>query len=212
MLRIDNKACVIVGGGRVAARKATNLLAANARLTIISPDFCEAIHRLIPSEEQPAGTLSLLHTRYKPGMLAVFQPFLVFATTDDPAINRQVLDEAHTLGALVGVADDPERSDFHSMTTVQRGLLTLAVSTEGASPALVQHARQRLETAFGVEYATLSTWLQTLRPIIRQRVDTQAERAALWDRLLKSDVLPYLREGNEDKARAVVRQITGVEF
>lgn len=212
MLRLHNRRVVIVGGGRVAARKMAGLLPTGALITVISPEFCEWFTSAPALNDTGAGTIDLQQTRYIPGSLATFQPLLVFAATNDPATNRQVIDDAQTLGVLADNVDDAAQSDFHSMAVVQRGLLTLAVSTEGASPALVRHARRRLEDSFGAEYITFSQWLETLRPLVRARVTAQAERAGIWDRLLKSDVLTYLREGKEAEARALVRQISGVDF
>ncbi len=206
MLRLQNKRCVIVGGGRVAARKLIALHAALAQITVISPQLCDEFR---PYLGDPS--ITFLNGCYTSDLLANLRPLLVFAATDDSAVNRQVLDDAHTIGALVDLADDANASDFHSMAAVQRGSLTFAISSEGTSPALTRHARERLEILFGDEYTTFSLWLETLRPLIRDQYATQAERGALWDRLMESDVLTYLRHGNEANARALVWQITGID-
>ncbi len=146
---------------------------------------------------------------YAPGMLAEWQPFLVFAATNDPATNQQIAEEARQLGALVDRADEFAASDFHTMAQIERGALILATSTGGVSPALTRHVRERLESAFGAEYTTFTEWLSWLRPRVRQRIKTQPERAALWSRLIDSGVLDALRAGDESAARALFEQISG---
>ncbi len=206
MLRLHNRRCVIVGGGQVAARKVPALLAAGALLTAISPAF-DALFNSMPEHQ-----VNLIRSIYQPGLLADLRPFLVCCATDDPAVNEQAATEAHTLGALVDRADEADASDWHTMAVVQRGDLILAASTGGASPALTRHARQRLETAFGEEYTQFSAWLRMLRPRLRERISTQAERATIWKTLIDSDVLTYLKQGDEPMARALVHQITGEEL
>lgn len=211
MLRLAKRRCVIVGGGQVAARKAAGLLAAGALLTVVSPAF-DDLFNAIPINAMAEAELHRISSVYQPGMLTDLRPFLVCTATQDALVNQQAAAEAMALGALLDRADDAEAGDIYTMAVVQRGDLTLAVSTGGASPALTRHVRQRLEMLFGQEYAQLSAWLRLLRPRLRQRLPQQAERAKVWNTLIESDVLTYLKQGDEATARALVRRITGEEF
>ena len=91
----------------------------------------------------------------------------MIAATDQPDVNRQVAEEAHTLGALVNVVDKSAPSDFQNMSTIHRPPITVAIHTGGTSPALAQHLRTVLDETLGEEYATLAGWLGELRPQIQ---------------------------------------------
>ena len=202
MLHLDGRVCVIVGAGAVAARKITRLIESGAHITVIAPVLHPALARLAG-----AGTITVRQTVYVPGMLAELNPVLVFAATDDPAANRQVVTEAQALGVLVNAADEQGERDFMDMAVVQRGDITIALSLGGAAPALAAHLRQVIEQAVGSEYATLAGWMAQARPLVQAALLTQPERAALWHRLVESSILDKLRQGDESGARQHFDQI-----
>ena len=78
LLRLANRSCVLVGGGAVALRKARGLLAAGARLTVVSPELTPDLEDLVAQ-----GALDLERRAFAPGDLA--DAFLVVAATDDRA-------------------------------------------------------------------------------------------------------------------------------
>jgi precorrin-2 dehydrogenase / sirohydrochlorin ferrochelatase len=198
MLRIENQLCVIVGGGAVAARKVADLLAAGAQVMVISP----ALH---PTLEDAGNTETIIIQRelYTVGLLRGLnpKPLLVFAATDDPALNAQIAFDARAIGSLVDVLDDASASDFASMAQIRRGDISIAISTSGASPALSAHLREVIELVFGDEYATLAAWMRESRASIRQAIHTQAERRNLWHTVIDSAVLDHLRNGDTEVAR-----------
>lgn len=208
MLRLENRICVIVGGGAVAARKAADLLASGARVTVISP----VLHASLEALTQHAA-LTIICEPYKSDQLMHLSPLLVFAATDDPTVNAQVAADAHRIGALVNISGDSATSDFFSMAQVRRGDITAAISTGGASPALSAHLRTVLSTvleqAIGDEYATLSAWMRESRAAIRQTISTQPERRDLWQAVIDSDILQHLRDGDAERARRLYEQLLG---
>jgi precorrin-2 dehydrogenase/sirohydrochlorin ferrochelatase len=194
MLNVAGRMCVIVGGGSVAARKITGLLEADARVTLISPEIVEPIKNLLEHihwEQRP----------YAPGVLESYRPTLVYAATDDPDVNRQIAQEAETLGVLVNVADGTYESSFSNMTTIRRPPLTIALHTGGTSPALAKHLGAVLEAAVGDEYAILAQWLGDLRYPAREQLDNQAQRQQLYEAVLTSDILALLRQQQIEPAR-----------
>ncbi|MFN8560855.1 MAG: hypothetical protein U0703_04340 [Anaerolineae bacterium] len=92
------------------------------------------------------------------------------------------------------------------MAVVRRGAITLAVATDGASPALAAHLRAKLEAAVGEEYATVADWLGALRPQVRA-TGTPESRRDLWRAILDSPVLDLLRAGDEAGARAIIEAL-----
>jgi precorrin-2 dehydrogenase/sirohydrochlorin ferrochelatase len=206
MLRVENRLCIIIGGGAVAARKAADLLAAGAQVIVVSPDLHPALE-----DAAQAGQLTVWREHYTTSSLHSFEakPLLVFAATDDPAVNAQVAADGRAMGALVDVLDDARHSDFVSMARIQRGGITIAISTGGASPALTAHLREKIEQVIGDEYATLVAWMHESRALIRETVGTQAERRNLWRAVIDSAVLDRLRAGDVEAAHALYDQILG---
>ena len=118
-LDLSGKSCVVIGGGQVAERKVKGLVAAGAVVTVIAPAVADPLQ---------AGA-------YAYGMLAPYQPLLVFCAADSATANREAAREAKQLRALVNAAAQPEVTDFQVPSRVVRGDLLLTVSTGGDSPA-----------------------------------------------------------------------------
>jgi precorrin-2 dehydrogenase/sirohydrochlorin ferrochelatase len=194
LVGLEHTQCIVVGGGRVAARKVSALRQAGARPVVISPAFCESLRRLAE-----CGEIEAIEHTYRPGDLESAR--LVIAATDDPAINEAVWREAQSLGCLVNVVDDPAHCNFHVPATVRRGTLAISISTGGNSPALARRLRQGLETQFDAAYEPYLALLGELRPLVRARIADPARRKALWVALLDSDILELLRDGAAQAAR-----------
>jgi precorrin-2 dehydrogenase / sirohydrochlorin ferrochelatase len=202
LLNLAGRACVVVGGGRVAERKVAGLLDAGGRVTVISPTLTERLAGLAHE-----GTINHVPDKYSYGMLASIKPLLVFAATDSDAVNRAVADEARETGTLMDVVSEGGEGDFSTMPAIRRGRLTLAISTGGSSPALVAHLRERLEAAIGPEYVTLLDWMAEMRPIVRERIPAIEQRRVLWHAILNSQVLDLLRGNDLAAARIEMETI-----
>lgn len=172
MLDLTGEPCVVIGGGRVGERKAAGLLAAGADVTVVSPRLTPRLSALAAE-----GRIRALLRPYAPGLAALAEARLVFAATDDAAVNKAVLAEARKLGKLANAADAPEASGFHVPAVVRRGRLTLAVATAGASPAVAAKLKRQLEAAYGEEYAPYLELLHELRGVVQQRAAGAARSA-----------------------------------
>lgn len=125
MFNVDGKKCVVAGGGRTALRKAKKLSNCGAKVTVISPDFCDGF-----------DFVQKIQSKYNPEYIK--NSFLVIAATNDSEVNRQIAKDAQRAGILVSLADNPELSDFMSPCSYAAGDITLAVSTNGKYPMLAK--------------------------------------------------------------------------
>ena len=141
-LILEGKLCAVVGGGRIATRKVHSLLAAGARVVVISPALHIDLQTLLVK-----GLIEHIPHNYAAEHLTGAS--LVFAATNNPEVNRQVAHDAHNLRLLVNVADDPDGSDFHVPATISHQDLTLAIATGGGSPAFARYVRELVEQALG---------------------------------------------------------------
>ena len=159
-LDVTGRRCVVVGGGEVAARKVESLLAAGAHVTIIAPVIS-------------AGSLSAIVDRrlathvaraYRRGDIAGCA--LAYAATDDRDLHHALADEARALSIPLNVVDVPELCSFIAPAVLKRGILQVAISTGGASPAFAVRLRRELEKQFGIEYAIALTVLGAARRLL----------------------------------------------
>lgn len=169
-LDLRKKRCVVVGGGKVAARKVARLLQAEADITVVSPRLDSSIQGV-----------HHLNEPFRPDHLAGAS--LAFAATDDPAVNAAVAEACMQRGIWCNVADDADHSDFHVASTVQRGSFTLAVHTGGASPALAAAVKQQLETQFDHRWARFAEILQHWRQQATEQTTEPATRRGFFELL-----------------------------
>jgi len=137
---------VVVGGGAVGERKLRGLLGAGAAVRLISPAATPDLRALANS-----GAITWHARPYQPGDVSGAR--LVFAATDQRAVNAQVADDAAVLGLLCNVADDPRAGDFHLPAVYREPGLLVAVSTAGVSPARAKRLRDQI-----------ASWLSASRP------------------------------------------------
>ncbi|MBI3995364.1 MAG: bifunctional precorrin-2 dehydrogenase/sirohydrochlorin ferrochelatase [Nitrospirae bacterium] len=203
-LDLQEKSAVIIGGGRVAERKALTLLACGARVTVISPTLTKKLSYLAQ-----AGAIRHRKRRWRPGDLQ--EAFLVLATTNDRRANAEIARRAQAACRLVNVADDPGRCNMIAPSVIARGDLIIAVSTSGKSPALARRIRRELERSFGAEYGRFLKLLGQVREQVQARIPSMARRRRILNGVVASDLFTLLREGKKDQVQKRIRRIVGLK-
>jgi uroporphyrin-III C-methyltransferase / precorrin-2 dehydrogenase / sirohydrochlorin ferrochelatase len=170
----DGLTCLIIGGGRVAARKVEMLLAASCALTVIAPQIDDRIRTYVDR------CLLTWHAReYSGGDCRGFR--LVIAATPNEAVNRAVSVEARQFGIPVNVVDTPELCTVIFGASWSDGPLTISVSTGGRAPFMAAAVRDRIsETAAGI-----GRWVEaaeTFRAVVRSSIKDPDERERLFRR------------------------------
>jgi siroheme synthase-like protein len=199
---VDVSRCrvLVVGGGAVAARKVRGLTDAGSRPEIVAP----ALDAGLRTDVERLGLA--WHARpYAPGDAR--GSHLVFAATDDPAVNAAIAAEAEANGALANVADDGPGSIFHVPSAIRRDEVVVALSTGGASPLLARRLREALETVVTPGLGRTARRLALLRREVRARwPGDEARRRAFWFELVTSDFLDLAVAGSdEDVERHIER-------
>ncbi|BCG60539.1 precorrin-2 dehydrogenase/sirohydrochlorin ferrochelatase family protein [Paenibacillus sp. URB8-2] len=188
MLDVRGKHCVVVGGGKVAERKTLGLLEAGAAVTVISPALTPQL-----SELSEQASIVWLNRIYAPGDAR--GAFLVYAATDDPAVNVEVAREVDSLGVPVNVGSDAEAGSFITPGVLRRGRLTVAVSTSGSGPGIAAKITKLLEETLGEEYEAYLDFLYKMRQEIKRREPLPEARKTLLKRLGTLSVLDEIRMG-----------------
>jgi precorrin-2 dehydrogenase/sirohydrochlorin ferrochelatase len=173
-LSIAGKKCLVVGGGKTAARKVATLLRCGGRVEVVSPDAVPAIRALARREK--------IHWRERKFRASdCAGAFLIFAATASVDTNRSIARLAKEKSILANVADSPADCDFIVPALVKRGHLTISIATEGLAPVLSSRIRKDLERFFGPEYVRYTRLIGGVRcAIVRnQRLTGKQKRKAL---------------------------------
>jgi precorrin-2 dehydrogenase / sirohydrochlorin ferrochelatase len=191
-IQMAGRRCLVIGGGRVAEGKVEGLLAADAAVTVVSPDLSENLRRLFD-----AGRIDWQQRAYRQGDLAGFEVCMV--ATDDGAISAAVAAEGKRAGVWVNAADDPANCDFILPSVVRQGSIVVAASTGGGSPALARRLREELTVFLAEDYAALGDLLSEVRRELRDKqisVDAEA-----WQSAIDARLRALLAQRRPDEAR-----------
>jgi uroporphyrin-III C-methyltransferase/precorrin-2 dehydrogenase/sirohydrochlorin ferrochelatase len=190
---LQGQPCLLVGGGLVAARKARQLLAADAVVTVVAPELCTELSAAVAD-----GRLQHDRQRFIPESIA--NHLLVIAATSDRAVNREVASAAAEARRLCNVVDDPELSSFIMPAVIDRAPLMIAISTGGASPVLARLLRERIEDWLPTRIGELVRWSGQWRAAVKNRIHDQVSRLRFWERLLDGPVADAVLNGRIEYA------------
>ncbi|MCX7981518.1 MAG: bifunctional precorrin-2 dehydrogenase/sirohydrochlorin ferrochelatase [Syntrophales bacterium] len=204
-LKVEDRLCVVVGGGAVAERKVLRLLQCGARVMVVSPHLTPGLEDLCQKKK-----IEVVREAYHPSHLK--GAFLIIGATDDIETNEQIFRDSLKENVLVNIVDDPQKCNFILPSLLERGDLSIAISTAGKSPALARKIRQDLSHLLGPEYAILLKILGNLRKRYREVEPDGIRRMRTYERLLSSNLLEAIRHQQWDKVQAIIREHTGLHL
>ncbi len=186
-LDVQNRRCLVVGGGSVGTRKVQTLLECGAAVTVVSKKMSEELKTL-----SAKTTLRLKKRPYQSSDLESM--FLVICATSDKELNLRINSDAEKRNMLCNVADVPEACNFILPAIVKRGDLIIAISTSGTSPAFAKKLRKDLEKQFGREYAVFLKLMGAIRKrLLAENHDPEAHKP-LFETLIQQGVLDMIKE------------------
>jgi len=198
-MNIQGQSCLVVGGGKIAARKVFMLQRAGGAVTVVAPQLCIELQ-----ERAEKGELTHLAEVFAP--VHIDQQVVVIAATDDEAINRQVSETAKQHGIPVNVVDSPSLCSFIVPSTIDRDPVQIAISTGGASPVLARLLRSRLETFIPSAYGRLARLVESYREKVKQKFATSNEIRGFWEKILEGPVADLLIAGKDKAAKDTLQR------
>jgi uroporphyrin-III C-methyltransferase/precorrin-2 dehydrogenase/sirohydrochlorin ferrochelatase len=192
-LDVRGKRCVVVGGGDIAARKVTLLIKAGAQVDVVAP-YVDARLAALADE----GRLRITVSAFEPAHLD--DATLVFAATDDEAVNRRVSELAKARRIPVNVVDRPDLCTFIMPSIIDRSPVVAAVSTGGASPVLARLIRARLETLIPANYGRLAALVSEFREQVKKHFRNPPARRRFWEDVLQGPIAERVLAGQEPAA------------
>jgi precorrin-2 dehydrogenase/sirohydrochlorin ferrochelatase len=186
LLKLEDKNCLVVGGGRVALRKVNILLSAASSVLVVSP-------ALIPELESQAarGKINYMQEYYHPDHLKGV--FLAVGATGDEKTNSRIAEDCHSRNIPVNIVDNPSQCSFFFPSVARQGPLSISISTGGKSPAFARLLREKLERQMEKEWGEFLFYLGELRPLILQKVMDHSIRKKLFLKLAGEDFFHQFR-------------------
>lgn len=204
-LDIRDKPCVVIGGGDVAERKVLSLLNAGAKVTVVSPEVTDILKGISRD-----GRIEIKERPYKEGDLK--SAFMAYAATDNEDINYKISEEARKRGVLLNVVDEPEMCDFIVPSVVERGLLSIAISTGGASPAFAKRLRLEMEEMYGEEYALFLEIMAAIRRKLLTKEAESVKKRKFFNKLASSSIPEMIKAGRWKDVDRTIISLLGKDF
>lgn len=199
-LKLQQQACLLVGGGRIAYRKALLLTEAGAKLTVVAPEIDAQLSTLLAQHQGQYiartfdAQMPLAHYR------------LVIAATNDAAVNRQVFEVCEAQNILVNSVDDPPHCRFMVPAIVDRSPLVIAVATNGTSPVLARQIRTQLETSIPHGMGKLAEFSGQWRSAVKAKIENPDQRRVFWEDLYASTLKEHVFNDNLAEAEQLIQQ------
>ena len=196
---LRQKAVLLVGGGRVALRKARLLAASGAGLSVVAPDIDRDLDELLT-----ATGGSWKRDYYQPEYLE--QQTLVIVATPDRELNRQVAADARDRRLPVNVVDDPALCSFVFPSIVDRSPLLIAISSGARSPVLARLVRSKIEAMIPAAYGRLAAFTGRFRETLKKAVPEAGQRRRFWEQVVDGPVGEMVLAGRVEAASALLQQ------
>jgi uroporphyrin-III C-methyltransferase / precorrin-2 dehydrogenase / sirohydrochlorin ferrochelatase len=191
-LQLRGQPVVVVGGGRVAARKVDLIRRTGARITLIAPELLEELRGLAAS-----GELRHLPAPFTPTHLN--GAVAVIAATGLPEVNACVSAAARERNIPVNVVDDPDASTFIFPAIVDRSPILVAISSGGKAPVLARRIREQLEALLPARLGALARFMGDRRKEVKRGLRAGARRS-FWERIVGGIVGARVLAGDEAEA------------
>ncbi len=198
-LAVTGRRCVIVGGGKIAERKALSLMRAGAEVTIISPEITTGLEGY-----RKKGLINHIRRHYRKGDLK--SAFLAIAATDSEQTNRKIVADAEIYHVLLNVVDNPSLCNFIVPSVVIRDPLTIAVSTGGISPAMARTVRREIEAAYGTDFSKYLGFLREIRQRAIKEIRNSRKRKRFLKEIASEKMVSSLRQEGYLQTKKAVRR------
>jgi uroporphyrin-III C-methyltransferase / precorrin-2 dehydrogenase / sirohydrochlorin ferrochelatase len=188
---LQSRPVLIIGGGPAALAKARLMLAAGAELSLIAPEIA-------PETKAELKDKARLFER-EPVVADVEAALILFIADTEEAEARRWADVARPAGVLLNVVDQPELCDFTTPSIIDRGRVTISISTGGAAPVLGRKLRADIEALAPQRVGALADFADRYRDTVKATVAPSARRR-FWENVFNGPVAAHALAGDERAA------------
>ena len=197
--RLNGRASLVVGGGRVAERKIRELVAAGSPVTVVSPALTRDLTALASD-----GAIAWRTDPFAESMLD--RSWLVVAATDDRALNARVSRAAEARQIFCNVVDDPALCSFVTPAVVRRDPVTIAISSGGNAPVVARWLKGLIETLVPQRLGQLATLAGHWRTRAKEAIGDLDHRRRFWETVLEGRVAELCYTGQADAAETALER------
>lgn len=184
-LDINNKWCLVVGGGEVALRKVKVLLDFGAYVSVVAWDVDREIKKL------PVSVCERHFVTEDMDGVA-----LVVAATDDKEFNHKVAEAARIRNIPVNAVDQPKDCTFIFPSYVRKQNVVGAFSSSGNSPVLTQYLKEETKEVLTDELGAINEYMGSIRSTVKGALATESERKKVY-RVVLEELLKRNEAGQE---------------
>lgn len=171
---IENKNCVVVGGGVVALRKIEKLLPFKPCITVVAPKICDKIMKMTEVE--------ICKREFDDA--DIDNAFMVISAADDSQLNSHIFELCKEKNILINTVDDKEKCGFIFPALIKRSNINVSISTSGKSPLYARFLRERIEKLFDNNCDETVDILNKYRQMIKNEIKSEKKRKKAFERIL----------------------------
>lgn len=186
MIDLSQKSIVIVGGGKVATKRASTLIEYCADVHIVSPIISTTLKELLDNEN-----ITWSQKEFEPQ--DVEHADLVVIATNNNEVNTKVL-ESVPHHALCNHASKAQVGNVTIPSILKRGKLSISVSTNGASPKLSKKMISRISDMYDESYEMYIDFLYESRQLIKRLSIEPSRKQDLLQHILSDEYLDEVKQ------------------
>lgn len=179
---IGGRKGVVVGGGRVAARKVERLAAFGPHLTVIAPRIEECMRAQEKLFQKDAAS-ALFFCERKFELEDLEGADFVIAATDDEVLNGRISEYCMERHVPVNVVDDREKCSFFFPALVREGSLTVGISTDGKSPLAASRVKEEISRILPDGIGDIIDLMGQIRPYVMELEAEETVRKEILKKL-----------------------------
>lgn len=205
---ITGKKGFIIGGGTHALEKIQRMLPFHPNLIVFATHFIKEIEDFVEESKLKGCEILLVHREFSDADLEE-EPYFVIVAGELQEENRRIASLCQEKKILVNVVDDQPACEFVFPSFIQKGELTIGISTNGTSPAVGVRLKKQIEELLPDRTEEILDWLQSKRPYIMEKISNRKQRFAFFHKLAgicmeenriltEEEFIKYMEEKNID--------------
>ncbi len=135
---LTQKKVIVIGGGKIAARRIKTLLTFAGEITVIAPTCTEEIEAL-------HGKGEILYKQKKYEAADIENADVVLVVTDDYDLNEEIYKICKEKNILVNVASNQEKCDFHFPGILEYEDVIMGFNAHGKNHKKVRKVREMIQ-------------------------------------------------------------------
>lgn len=193
---IENKKCVVVGGGNVASGKVERLIPFNPKITVIAPEICDYVKSI--------SDIEIIQREFCDN--DIDDAFMVISATDNRELNIHISKLCRERNIPVNVVDVPELCSFYFPAIVKKENVIIGISTEGKSPVFARFLKEKIGAELDEKTLKTAESLVYTRKIIRECISTESGRKNALEEMLRMCVNDEISEDIDKVIEGLIKK------